>query len=110
MRKVTAKPKLTSAEYAARFAVEKARQQRRYCDAFALWKTCRRRPCRRNATCRGDPHVCLAAALHRIPQDAQWQARHDVLAVTPPNIGKPERAARQLMPHDFYNRVAAATK
>jgi hypothetical protein len=37
-------------------------------------------------------------------------ARHDVLAVTPPNIGKPERAARQLMPHDFYNRVAAATK
>jgi hypothetical protein len=38
------------------------------------------------------------------------QARHDVLAVTPPNIGKPERAARQLMHRDFYNPSAAATK
>jgi hypothetical protein len=56
------------------------------------------------------PHVCFAAALHCVPQDAQWQARHDVLAVTPPNIGKPERAARQFMPRDFYNPIAAATK
>jgi hypothetical protein len=110
MRKITTKPKLTPAEYAARFAAEKARQQGRYCDAFALWKTCRRKPCRRNAACRGDPQACLAAALHRIPQSAQWLARHDILAVTPPNIGKPERAARQFMPRDFYNPIAAATK
>jgi hypothetical protein len=66
--------------------------------------------CRRNAKCRGDHHACLAAALDRIPQHTQWQARQNVLAATPPNIGKPERAARQFMPRDFYNNVAAATK
>jgi hypothetical protein len=34
----------------------------------------------------------------------------DILTVTPPNIGKPERAARQFMQRDFYNNVAAATE
>ena len=110
MREGAAKPKLTPPEYAARFAAEKALQVRRYCNAFALWKTCRSKLCRRNARCRGEPHACLAAALDRIPQRAQWQARQDVLAVTPPNVGKPERAARQFVPRDFYNNVAAATK
>jgi hypothetical protein len=110
MREGAAKPKLTRADYAARFASEKAQQERRYCEAFALWKTCRSKLCRRNASCCGDHHACLAAALDRIPQRAQWQARQDVLAVTPPNIGKPERAAWQLMPRDFFNNVATATK
>lgn len=32
------------------------------------------------------------------------------LAVTPRNIGKPDRAARQFMPRDFYNNAALATK
>jgi hypothetical protein len=107
MRKVTAKRKLSPADYAARFAAEKALQQRRYCDAFALWKTCRRKQCRRSATCRGKPHACLAAALTRIPQHAQWRARQDVLAATPANIGKPERAARQAMPSDLYEKSDA---
>jgi hypothetical protein len=103
MRKVAAKQRLTPADYAARFAAEKALQQKRYCDTFALWKTCRRKLCRLSAACRGDPRACLKAALGRIPQHAQWQARQDVLAVTPPNIGKPERAARQCMPRDLYD-------
>jgi hypothetical protein len=30
------KPKLRPVDYAARFAIEKALQQRRYCNAFAL--------------------------------------------------------------------------
>jgi hypothetical protein len=50
---------------------------------------------------------CLAAALTRIPQHAQWRARQDVLAATPANIGKPERAARQAMPSDLYERSDA---
>ena len=33
------KPKLGAIEYARRLVVEKALQQRRYCDAFALWRT-----------------------------------------------------------------------
>jgi hypothetical protein len=107
MRKVTAKTKLSPADYAARFAAEKALQQRHYCDAFALWKTCRRKQCRRSATCRGKPHACLAAALTRIPQHAQWRARQDVLAATPANIGKPERAARQAMPSDLSEKSDA---
>ncbi|MGB8628834.1 MAG: hypothetical protein WCD69_05500, partial [Xanthobacteraceae bacterium] len=102
MGKVTAKPKLNPAEYATRFAAEKALLQRRYCEAFALWKTCGRKRCRRSATCRGKPHACLAAALDRVPQRAQWLARQDILAATPPNIGKPERAARHCMPGDLY--------
>jgi hypothetical protein len=100
---VTRSEKLIAADYAARFAAEKVLQRRRYCDAFALWKTCRRKLCWRSATCRGNAHACLAAALTRIPQRAQWQARHDILAATPANIGKPERAARQAMPRDLYD-------
>jgi hypothetical protein len=32
----------------------------------------------------------------------QWQARQQILAATPQNIGAPERAARQCMPSDLY--------
>jgi hypothetical protein len=102
MRKVAGKPKLTPAEYAARFAAEKALQQRRYCEAFALWRACPRKPCRRGAACRGDPRACLKAALDRVPRDIQWRARQDILAATPPNAGAPERAARRCMPRDLY--------
>ena len=41
------KPKLSPVEHARRFAIEKALQQRRYCDAFALWRSCGEKPCRR---------------------------------------------------------------
>jgi hypothetical protein len=102
MAKLFRKPKLTAAHYAARFEAEKARQQRRYCGAFALWKSCRLKACLRNRGCRGGQNACLGRAFAGVPHDIQWRARQDILAATPANIGAPERAARQRMPYDFY--------
>jgi hypothetical protein len=96
------KPKLRPVDYAARFAIEKALQQRRYCNAFALWKTCRQRNCRRQCACCGDAHACLQRALARVPHDVQWRVRKGILDTTPRNAGAPEREARQCMPRDLY--------
>ena len=96
------KPKLSAIEYARRFAVEKMAQQRRYCDAFALWLVCSRKACQRQGRCDGDANACLRRALDRVPHPQQWRARQDILDATPRNIGAPERAARQCMPRDFY--------
>jgi hypothetical protein len=95
------KPKLSAVEY-ARLAVEKALQQRRYCDAFALWRTCPLTACRRQRRYGGEAAGCLRRALDRMPHPKQWQARQDILESTPRNIGAPERAARQCMPRDLY--------
>jgi hypothetical protein len=104
MLKAGMKPgaKLNATEYARRLAVEKALQQRRYCDAFALWRTCPRNACRRQRCCGGDAAQCLRRALDRVPHPEQWRARQDILEATPPNISAPERAARQCMPRDLY--------
>jgi hypothetical protein len=96
------KPKLSAIDYARRLAVEKALQQRRYCDAFALWRSCPLKTCRRQRRCGGDAAGCLRRALDRVPHALQWQARQDILEATPRNIGAPERAARQCMPRDLY--------
>jgi hypothetical protein len=96
------KPKLSPVEYARRLALEKISQQRRYCNAFALWRSCRHKPCRRQQTCSGDQNTCLRRALSRVPHDVQWRARQDILDATPRNIGAPELKARQHMPLDFY--------
>jgi hypothetical protein len=96
------KSKLTPAQYAARFATEKALQQRRYCNAFKLWRSCRLKACRRNGACCGDQNDCLKRAIDAVPHQVQWQARQDILVTTPANIGAPERAARQCMPRDLY--------
>jgi|ERR1700691_1579721 hypothetical protein len=96
------KRKLAPEQYAKRFAAEKALQQRRYCDALELWRVCALKSCQRNATCSGDANYCLKRAVERVPHTAQWQARQDILAATPANLGAPERAARQCMPREFY--------
>ena len=96
------KPKLSAVEYVRRLAVEKALQQRRYCDAFALWRTCTRKACRRQRRCCGEAAGCLRRALDRVPHPEQWRARQNILKTTPRNIGAPERAARQCMPRDLY--------
>ena len=96
------KPKLSAIEYARRLAVEKVLQQRRYCDAFALWRSCPRKACHRQRCCGGDATGCLRRALDRLPHALQWRARQDILALTPRNIAAPERAARQCMPRDLY--------
>jgi hypothetical protein len=93
-------------KYAARFAAEKARQQKRYCEAFALWRDCDHKQCKRTRRCGGDADACLAKAVarDRMPRRVAWQARQDILRATPANIGAPERAARQCMPLDFYEK------
>lgn len=99
--------KLTGAQFSARYKAEKIRQQRRYCDVFALWRRCANRRCRRQRTCVGDQGACLKRALVAVPHAAQWQVRQDFLAATPKNIGAPERAVRQCMPSDLYTETAA---
>jgi len=100
------KPRLGPVEFAARFAIEKARQQRRYCNAFALWRTCRDKTCRRKGACRGDPNACLRRGVASVPRDMQTRVRRDILAATPPNVGAPERTARQCMPLDLCKKGA----
>ena len=104
--KPTAKVLASGMKYAARFAAEKARQQKRYCDAFELWRSCEHKRCVRHRRCCGDADACLAkaVALDRVPHRLAWQTRRDILAATPRNIGAPERAARQCMPLDFYEK------
>jgi hypothetical protein len=96
------KPKLSPVQHAKRMAGESERQQRRYCDAFGLWRRCRLTTCRRQRRCEGDANACLRRALDRVPRSTQVQAREAILKATPPNIGAPEREARERMPRDFY--------
>src|SRR5260370_25522408 len=65
------KPKLSAIEYARRFALDKALHQRRYCDAFALWRTCPHKPCRPQRCCGGEAAGCLRRALDRVPHPEQ---------------------------------------
>jgi hypothetical protein len=101
------KTKQRPLDAAARFAIEKALQQRRYCNAFALWRTCRDKTCRRQGTCGGDADACLKLALAQVPHDLQWRVRAAIIDATPPNIGAPERKARQCMPADLYGENAS---
>jgi hypothetical protein len=104
MVKMPRRAKLTPAQYTKRFAAEKVLQQRRYCDAFKLWRQCRLKACRRHGVCRGNANACLERALKVVPRTVQWQVRQDILAAMPANLGAPERAARQFMPCDFYDQ------
>ncbi len=103
----TRQRKLRDAEFTARYKMEKILQRRRYCAVFELWRRCADRRCRRQRACTGDYAACLKRALPAVPHTAQWQARQEILAATPKNIGAPERAARQCMPLDFYIESAA---
>ena len=100
--KAKLKSKRKPAAYAERFAIEKALQQRRYCNAFALWRACRDKRCRKQGACCGDAKACLERRLAGVPHDVQWRARKTILDATPANIGAPEREARQCMPCDLY--------
>ena len=104
MRKPTAQAIAEQLKFAARFEAEKRLQQRRYCDAFELWRSCHFKRCRHNRRCSGDADACLgkAVALNRVPRPLAAQTRQNILAATPHNMGAPERAARQCMPLDFY--------
>ncbi|HEX4408253.1 MAG TPA: hypothetical protein VH206_05720 [Xanthobacteraceae bacterium] len=88
------KTKHMPAAYARRLALEKRAQQRRYCDAFALWRACENAQCRRRQSCRGDAGTCLKRGLNRVPHEMQRNARQDIVAAIPGNLGAPEREAR----------------
>jgi hypothetical protein len=94
--------KASPLQHARRLASETELQQRRYCDAFTLWKTCPHKACRRLRGCRGDAHTCLKRALGGVPPAEQSQARTNILKAMPHNIGAPEREARQRLPRDCY--------
>ena len=98
------RPKTSPQQYARRVATETEQQRHRYCDAFALWRRCRNKACRRLRTCAGDAHVCLKRALDSVPREQQSQERADILKATPHNIGAPEREARQCLPRDCYGQ------
>lgn len=102
------KSRLSAVEFAARFAVEKALQQRRYCNAFALWRTCRHKKCRRKGVCLGDPNACLQRGAAAVPRHVQARVRQDILEATPANIGAPERTARQCMPLELCTEGGGA--
>jgi hypothetical protein len=101
------KPKSSPARYAARLALEKLALQRRYCEAFAVWRSCRRPACRRQRNCGGEATACLKRALDGVPRDVQSRARQNIVAAMPCNIGAPEREARLCMPRDLFDESAA---
>jgi hypothetical protein len=96
------KPKLKPVAYAKRLAAELTAQQRRYCNAFGLPRSCSCKSCKRLRSCDGDAAACLARGIDGIPREQQVQARAAIAAATPHNIGAPEREARQRMPRDCY--------
>jgi hypothetical protein len=98
---------LTAAQFVKRFKAEMDLQQRRYCQALALWRQCPVKRCRRDRTCRSDQPFCMVTAHFRWSAGAQQAVRQHILDATPANIGAPERAARELMPYQI--RMADTT-
>ena len=99
---------IPSQVYIARFAAERARLQRHYCNLFEFWRACRDKRCRRALRCCGDASECLKSRIGEIPRHAQFLAREAVLVSTPRNAGGAERTVRQFMPRDVdYARSAA---
>jgi hypothetical protein len=94
-------PRLSWQKFVARFEADKTKQQQRYCERFALWRTCRVGRCRRDRTCRGHLNYCMLHAIHTLPHRDLSQAQYDILKATPANIGAPERAARRCSPDDL---------
>jgi len=98
----SARRKPTEAEFARRYGREAAAQQRRYCDAFALWRGCRQARCRRARRCLGYVTACLKRAFGEVHPRKHGEVRNALLAGVPRNIAAAERKARQSLPEDFY--------
>jgi hypothetical protein len=90
--------KQTPEDYAARFGAEKAALRRHYCNVFKFWRLCPLRACRKARSCGGDAEVCLKRRVREIPRELQWQARRQILAVTPADAGAAVRTAREFLP------------
>jgi hypothetical protein len=105
------KPKLSEAEFARRYGREAAAQQRRYCNAFALWRTCPRKRCGRARRCLGYVTDCLKRAFRDVHPRLHGQVQRKLMQGVPRNINAAERKARQNLPEDFYAaRTSAPAK
>jgi len=98
------RPKPSEAEFARRYGREAAAQQRRYCNAFALWRSCPKGRCRRARRCLGYVTDCLKRAFRTVHPRLHGQVRRELLQGVPRNISAPERKARGNLPEDFYER------
>ena len=90
--------KQTPEDYAARFGAEQAALRRHYCNVFKFWRLCPLRACRKARSCGGDTQLCLNRWVREIPRDLQWQARRQILEVTPADAGSAECTAREFLP------------
>jgi hypothetical protein len=101
------KPKLTEAEFALAYGRAAAAQQRRYCDAFELWRDCRQSRCRRARRCLGYVTDCLKRAFHTVHPRRHVQVKQELLRNVPRNVSAPERKARHNLPEEFYAKRSA---
>ena len=103
--KTTKRAKLAKEiDYLGRRFDEEKRVLRHYCTAFAFWRFCRLKPCRRARACRGEPKTCLWRSLERVPKREQYEAREELIAATPRHFGAVERKVRKTMPYNFFLR------
>ncbi len=100
----SSRPKLSAAAFAKAYGREAVAQQRRYCDAFALWRTCRKKRCGRARRCLGYVADCLKRAFAIVHPQQHVRVRKELLAGVPRNISAAERKARESLPEDFYAR------
>jgi hypothetical protein len=67
---------IPSKDYVARFAAERARLQRHYCNLFKFWRACPDKHCRRHLRCCGDAGECLKLASARFRATRSfWRGR-----------------------------------
>ena len=92
---------ITAKEYEARYRDEAKRLRRFYCTLFGFWKSCDFKPCRKGRVCAGNAQTCLKRNENWVSREKQFAARQGLLDATPPNIGAPERLARQAMPGEL---------
>jgi hypothetical protein len=100
----SSRPKLSAAAFAKAYGREAVAQQRRYCDAFGLWRTCPKKRCGRARRCLGYVPDCLKRAFATVHPRLHVQVRQALLHGVPRNISAAERKARQSLPEDFYAR------
>jgi hypothetical protein len=59
---------------------------RLYCDAFAFWRACRKKPCKRHRRCAGEPAACLMRGLPSVPDARREAAAREVIAGGPRRV------------------------
>lgn len=92
---MTKTTKFTPEEWQARFNAGAKQAQREYCDIFAFWRACRRKPCRRAKKCLGHARTCLKRGIDGVPYDMRDAANRRIIAATPADTDHPTRLGRR---------------